>query len=113
MTEWAAHQFALDRKADKGLQTQRVMLEDYEARTGKEAKELDGPQFPDGLEYVWHWFCELDRARTGSGFGANPVSWRELCAWARTRRVQLSRFETDCLMALDGVRLVALAKSDG
>jgi len=113
LTAWAAHQFALDRMPGKGLQTDRIMLEDYEARTGKTAIELDGPHFPSGLEYVWGWFCELDRARSGTGFGANPVSWQEIDAWARTRRLTLSTFEVECLTGLDQVRLEELAKKNG
>lgn len=77
------------------------MLQDYEARTGKEAKELSGPPFPKGLEHVWNWFCELDQARTGSGFGVNAISWVEIEAWARLSEIRLTVFERQALRGID------------
>jgi hypothetical protein len=108
---WAAHQFALDKPVTpKSATTRRVMLEDYEGRTGKIDAELDGPPFPDGLEYIWAWFCELDAARTSNGYSANPISWHEVDAWARLRRRRPTGFELDCLAGLDQVRVESLAK---
>lgn len=47
----------------------------------------------------------MDRARTGTGFGINPLAWQEIDAWARRRKVDPSQWEIDALISLDSIRI--------
>jgi hypothetical protein len=64
--------------------------------------ELDGPDCPEPLEYVWLWFRALSYRRGSNGWGPNPLGWPEIEAWARMQGVTLTPFEFDCLEALEG-----------
>lgn len=72
--------------------------------------ELEATICPEATGYIWQWFCEIDATRSGTGYGANPIALRDLEAWCRLRKVVLTDFELDCLLALDRVRIVAMAK---
>lgn len=47
----------------------------------------------------------MDRARTGTGFGINPIAWQEIDAWAHRRKVEPSQWEIDALISLDALRM--------
>jgi len=47
----------------------------------------------------------LDRARTGTGVGINPISWQEIDAWANRRKLNPSQWEIDALISLDSIRV--------
>jgi hypothetical protein len=52
---------------------------------------------PDGVDYLWGYFTEIDRRRTSNGFGMNPISYGELEAWTRLTGNTLSSFELEIL----------------
>lgn len=62
-------------------------------------------KIPAAGEHVWRWFKELDRARTSTGFGVNPITWQEIDAWATRRKVDPSQWEIDALISLDSLRV--------
>lgn len=68
--------------------------------TGRRPPQLDGPECPADLHYVWQWFVELSQRRT-RGMSATPLTWLEFDGWQRLARITLSAFELDCLKALD------------
>lgn len=47
------------------------------------------------------WFLELNAARTGTGFGANPLSFTEIFSWSALTRVRLRPWEVAALRRLD------------
>lgn len=51
------------------------------------------------------WFCELSAARTGTGFGANPISFSEIEAWAKMTRSKPTPREVLLIRKLDAVSL--------
>ncbi len=55
------------------------------------------------------WFDEISRRRTGTGFGANPISYDGVMAWARLTRTRPSAMEVEWIMALDDTRMAAAA----
>lgn len=57
---------------------------------------------------MWLWFLELDAARSGSGFGANPITFTELRAWIELSAVAVKPWELRSLRALDRERLIYL-----
>lgn len=64
---------------------------------------------PEPAEHVWRWFLELRRRRSGSGFGANPISYAELEAWARLSGTRPSALEVGWIMDLDDAVMEATA----
>jgi hypothetical protein len=51
------------------------------------------------------WFCELSQTRSSNGFGANPISFAEIEAWARMTRSMPTPREVLLLRRLDAVAL--------
>ena len=88
----------------------RLLLEDYEARSGKREEALDADPCPEPVRYLWHAFCELSATRGNNGFGPNPLQWSEIEAWSRLDGQILSGFERTALLMLDRVFLEAVAK---
>ncbi|WP_445263523.1 phage tail assembly chaperone [Rhizobium rhizogenes] len=60
---------------------------------------------PAAGAHVWAWFRELDRARTSNGYGLNPLSYSDIDAWSRLRRISLLAWHLDALISMDGQRL--------
>lgn len=69
------------------------------------------PPLPEEAEHLWAWFQELNLARTGSGFGPNPLSHAEIQAWAQLTDRAPSPAEVQALRALDVCWLAAQAKA--
>ncbi|MCS0459538.1 phage tail assembly chaperone [Rhizobium favelukesii] len=71
-------------------------------------------KIPLAARHVWEWFKELDRARAGTGFGVNPLSYTEIYSWSRVRQIALSPWHIDALISMDDMRLMLFAekKSD-
>ena len=57
---------------------------------------------------MWAWFRELDRARHSNGYGLNPLSYSDIDAWSRLRRISLLAWHLDALILMDGERLKLL-----
>jgi hypothetical protein len=72
--------------------------------------ELEGPPCPPALAHVVRWFAELSSARGGSGFGANPISYAEIEAWARLTRRYPSSVEVALLRDVDSAYLRVAAE---
>lgn len=68
--------------------------------------ELQGPELPASLTYLWGWFLELHETRSGNGFGPNPFTYAEIDAWARLTGRALAPWEVGGLRALDRAWLV-------
>lgn len=65
---------------------------------------------PYEVEHLWLWFCDLSSARTGSGFGANPISYVEIAAWARLTGNDPTPWEVSVLRRMDIAALEKFAK---
>lgn len=74
-------------------------------------EELDQPDFPDDLDYLWEWFLELHSARQSGGFGAAPISYLEMEAWSRLTDRELRDWEARAIRTLDGMFLSQARKS--
>lgn len=84
----------------------RSHLEAVYRQTGKiPARLAEIPPMPEQLAYVWAWFCELERARTGNGFGLNPLSYTEIKAWADLSGSNVEPWEVAVLKRFDAVRI--------
>lgn len=59
-------------------------LEGLAERGHKKALEkLEGPPFPEALEYLWEWFQDLDDSRHATPEGPEPLTYQEILAWAQ------------------------------
>ncbi len=58
------------------------------------------------------WFGELSSARSSSGFGANPISFAEILAWAQLTHRAPTPFEVSVLHAIDASLLAMMNKPD-
>jgi hypothetical protein len=69
----------------------------------KAAQEmLEGPDYPDVLDYLWNWFRELDLHRSTSAMeGSGPITFEQLDAWTRLTRRTPQAHEVEALMRLD------------
>ncbi len=73
-----------------------------ERQLGKKAVQVaDAPKLPPEGAYLWHYWLELHRARTGSGFAVNPLSYSEIEAWARLTDQAVTPWETRVIRAID------------
>lgn len=68
------------------------------------------PDVPDAGDHLWEWFWSLDAARPSNGFGANPITYSEIEAWARLVDAEPSPDEVRVIKAMDGAMLAELAK---
>jgi hypothetical protein len=72
--------------------------------------EADDAFPPYEVEHLWHWFCDLSAVRTGSGFGANPIGYGEIEAWARLTGNDPTPWEVSVLRRMDIAALEKFAK---
>ena len=99
---WAREEFRLG-KPDKSGTPLRAHLQ---------AAGIQNPNphpFPDLLGYLWGWFLDLSAGRTG-GFGANPITWEGMQAWAALTGTTPAPWEVRTLRALDTAYLESSAK---
>lgn len=69
--------------------------------TGALPEEYQSLTCPSALEHCWHWFLYLNRTRSGSGFGQNPISYQEILAWTQLTGVEPDPTEIQAIMSLD------------
>lgn len=70
------------------------------------------PDPPAALDHVWDWFWELHMARSGSGLGANPISYGEIAAWAALTGRSPGPREVRGIVALDQAFFTEMAEQD-
>ena len=86
------------------------------AKAGIIPKPKPGPRMPRQAQHVWEWFLELNAARTGNGFGPNPITFQELKAWADLTGRNPKPMEVHWLKTLDRLWMTENAtkrESDG
>lgn len=109
LLDYARAEFTLSRLHGKG--TVREHLEAQERMTGRTPKRLILPELPCQIEHLWSWFRELAAARTGNGYGPNPIAWTEIAAWAALTGARPTPWEVAALKALDAEYLADAAET--
>lgn len=72
------------------------------AKHAARRKRLDGPGYPDELDYLFGWWLELSAHRRPDGWGGvHPLEWPDVKAWAELTDRRLQPHEAEALMALD------------
>jgi len=64
-------------------------------------RQLEEPEFPEELAYLWDWHTELSLAR-GEGFsGAAALTYTDIEAWTRLMDTHPEPHEVQALLILD------------
>ncbi len=93
--------------------TLREHLTSVYQQTGVLPPELDEPEIPTSLAYLWQWFQELSFSRSSHGYGHNPLSYGDMDAWARLTGRRLDPWEVQALKDVDVVFLSHATKHVG
>jgi len=73
--------------------------------------EVDEPEIPEPLVYLWQWFLELHAGRSKMiGLGTGSLTYADLYFWASLTDTRLHNWETTTLMRLDAVWLDAVSE---
>lgn len=64
---------------------------------------------PEGCTHVWRWFIDLHNARSGNGFGANPINYTEIKSYFDLLSIAPCEWEIDLIRKLDNEMLTAMA----
>jgi len=83
----------------------RAHLEQIEKSTGVAPEGLKTSEFPPAAAHVLGWFWELNACRGSNGFGANPISYSEISAWASLTGHIMRPAEVRLLRVIDGAYL--------
>lgn len=61
--------------------------------------------------HLWNAFAEMHAARSGNGFGGNPISYAEIAAYCAVTGTDLSPWEVKVIRALDTVYIETSSQS--
>jgi hypothetical protein len=71
-------------------------------QTGQRPRELDNlAELPTSCYECWSWFLNLNESRTSNGFGFNPISYSDIDAFFRLRKIIPEQWEVDLIKRLD------------
>ena len=73
-------------------------------------KQLEPVEMPDCLHYLWSWFCELSGGRGYAEFGALPLTYSEIKAWAELTKTEPTAWEIEALKRIDQAYLTETNK---
>lgn len=57
------------------------------------------------MQYVWEYFLRLNRKRTSTGFGVNPIPFSEIESFFNVNQIEYSPDEVQLIEMLDNVAL--------
>lgn len=63
------------------------------------------------LSHLWAVFWRLRRRRGGNGFGASPIEWPDIDAFARLSGTRLTPFDIEVIEDLDDAYLQQAARA--
>ena len=100
---WARQQFELREVQGDGA-TLYDHLRSHAAQTGEFHELLQPINECDGLKHVYeHYFPDINRRRQQVDGGPQRVTYQEILAWCKLRRVTLSDLELDALNAIEPI----------
>lgn len=85
--------------------TLRWHLEIVHEHSGVMPDDLDVPDAPVELQYLWGYFLNMHRKRTAGAMAVDPLSDAQILAWQQRNCIKLTPFENECIDALDAVFL--------
>jgi hypothetical protein len=106
---FARHNFELTTPRDDGSTLLAHLQSASEAMGRMHPTLANGPSFPAGLETLWRNFGELHKCRGSSGFSVARITFVDIDAWQRTRRIRLNPWEIDLIQQVDDLWLSEFA----
>lgn len=82
--------------------SKRAHLNSLARQTGR---EIDEPEVPYDLSYLWAWWYELHQGARESG-----IDYAHILAWCLLTGASLSHFELSAIMRIDQVFLSVIAE---
>jgi hypothetical protein len=73
--------------------------------TGVKPKELELPEFPETMRYIWKCYESLRRGRQYCEFGLLPFCWSDIKSWAELMGEMLTPNDVDILKQIDDIEL--------
>jgi hypothetical protein len=89
----------------------RAHLEVLERTSGITPEQLVPMPYPFEIGYIWDWFGDLCKMRSGGGMGVTRLS-AEIVSWQILTHTELTPFELDVIWRLDAVFLAHHNKKD-
>jgi hypothetical protein len=89
---------------DDGL-TLEDHLKSHWKQSGVQPEQLDFPNIPVEIEYIWDWWVALANTRP-AGMGMEHITYTEITNWSNLLKINVTPFEVRCIMALDSTYLV-------
>lgn len=93
--------------------SQRTKLEHIETVTGHRDNLLDHAPIPEAALRSWEYWLDLSSGRTVNGFGAAPLSWLDIDAWARMTDTHPTHTELALIRTIDRAFLEAQQATKG
>jgi len=111
LIDFAEHEFWLSCPINKDSSlSRRDHLEHVEKTTGRRPLDLDGPDFPDLLSYIWAWFLELHGTRQQGMGGPLAITFTEIKGWSELTQIEILPEEVELLKRLDKKYLEVIGK---
>lgn len=98
-------------KPDKDGVTEREHLEAVYKQTGKKPIELELPEFPNQLAYIWSAFFMLNRSRTYSDGVPSPITYEQILAWKNLTETPFGPKEVEVITRIDRIYLGAMSNN--
>lgn len=102
LVKYADNEFELMSVQKDGC-TLRSHYESVERQTGRFQERLHRKR--PRLAHLFDWFTEINRGRTGNGYGPNPILYSEIQAWSCLTGIKITPSELGVLKTLDSIYL--------
>jgi hypothetical protein len=66
--------------------------------------EVEGPPFPELLDYLWSWFSQHSMGLAPAGEGFPVITWEGLATWRLQMQIDLEPWEAEAMMVLSVTR---------
>jgi hypothetical protein len=100
--DYARAVFELSKTDDKGI-SNFEHLSQVEQQTGITPRELEVPEIPPIIEYIWEVFIEVSSGRSAGLSGPSPISHQEIHSWSILTGITLTSFEVNLLKKIDSI----------
>ena len=111
--QFAVAHLALSRTDSRTGKTRLQTLLEIKEQLGIVAPELSSlPPLPNGVEYLWTWFCSLSYTRDVDEHGFRPITWKEKQSYFSLCKIAPNIWELEVLAQLDDAFLRSHQKSD-
>jgi hypothetical protein len=66
-------------------------------------EQLEPKDAAHEIAYLWEWFCQLSNSRSYAEFGALPITYAEIKAWAELTHSEPTAWDVNVIKQIDSV----------